>query len=120
MLLALIAFCTGFAIEVACVYWVHFSERGQAWATARCSVVIGFSQHVGIGDAHGTLCAFTYAAGMGAGTYIGVRLKESKRGKKVTYARHQKRRIIRRPSARSLRCPEHHSPMAEERSTENS
>ena len=71
-----VAFTTGFAIEVACVYWVHFSERGRAWATARCSLIIGVAQHVGIGDTHGTLAAFVYGAGMGAGTYIGVRLKE--------------------------------------------
>ena len=76
ILLPLLAFATGFAIEVACVYWVHFSERGLAWKTARCSIVIGFSQHVGIGDTHGTVCACTYAAGMGAGTYLGVKLKE--------------------------------------------
>lgn len=75
MIELLVAFAAGFAIEVACVYWVHFSERGEAWATARCSLVIGVAQHTGIGDTHGRLAAAVYGLGMGAGTYVGVKLK---------------------------------------------
>lgn len=71
-----IAFASGFAIETACVYWVHYSERGRAGATALCSMLVAAAQILGIGDSlHSPSVACCYVAGFGAGTYLAVRRK---------------------------------------------
>lgn len=73
---AAIAFASGFAIETACVYWVHFSERGRALPTALCSVVIGTAQVAGIGESiRDWRVGVAFVAGYGLGTYTAVRRK---------------------------------------------
>lgn len=74
------ALAAGFAIETACVYWVHFSERGRALPTALCSMIIGAAQVLGIGESirdwHVGAC---FVLGYGAGTFTAVRLKSRRK-----------------------------------------
>lgn len=73
---ALLAFVSGFAIETACVYWVHFSERNRALPTALCSMIIGAAQVCGIGESiRDWRVGACFVAGYGIGTYSAVRRK---------------------------------------------
>lgn len=70
------AFAAGFCIETACVYWVHYSERGQAEATSLCSMLIAQAQVSGLGEAiRDTGVGHCYVLGFGAGTWLAVRTK---------------------------------------------
>lgn len=77
MILCLLVFLSGALIECACVFWVHFSERGRAGATALCSMSIALAEVFGIGESirHG-LVTVAYVLGYGLGTYGAVRWKE--------------------------------------------
>lgn len=75
----IIAFVSGFAIETACVYWVHFSERNRALPTAFCSMVIGAAQVCGIGESiRDWRVGAAFVAGYGIGTYTAVKRKGSR------------------------------------------
>jgi len=76
---ALSALAAGFTIETACVYWVHFSERGRAGPTALCSMAIGAAQVLGIGESiRDWRVGFCFVLGYGAGTFTAVCLKSRK------------------------------------------
>lgn len=69
-------FAAGFTVETACVYWVHFSERGRALPTALCSMAIGTAQVMGIGEAvHDWRLGLPFVIGYGSGTFLAVRRK---------------------------------------------
>ena len=70
-----VAFLSGFAIETACVYWVHFSERNRSLPTALCAIAVGVSQHSGIGEAPGWVAGICFGLGCGVGTFIAVERK---------------------------------------------
>jgi hypothetical protein len=71
-----VTFASGFAIECACVFWVHYSERGRAASTALCSMLIAGAQVLGIGSAvRDFRFAPAFVLGYGAGTYCAVKLK---------------------------------------------
>lgn len=70
---ALLAFASGFTIETACVYWVHFSERNRALPTALCSMLIGAAQVLGIGESiHDWHNGAAFVLGYGVGTFTAV------------------------------------------------
>lgn len=74
----LVAFASGFAIETACVYWVHFSERGRAAPTALCSMAIGAAQVLGIGESiRDWRLGVPFVVGYGVGTFTAVRRKNA-------------------------------------------
>lgn len=73
---AALALASGFAIETACVYWVHFSDRNRAGATALCSMAVGTAQICGIGESiKDWRVGVAFVAGYGIGTYTAVRRK---------------------------------------------
>lgn len=75
---ALLTFAAGFTIEMACVYWVHFSERNRALPTALCSMAIGIAQVLGIGESvHDWRMGVPFILGYGVGTFIAVWRKSS-------------------------------------------
>jgi len=75
-LAAIVAFMSGFVIETACVYWVHFSERNRAMPTALCSMAIGLAQVLGIGESiQDWRVAVCFILGYGLGTYSAVKRK---------------------------------------------
>ena len=68
-----LVFLSGAVIECACVFWVHFSERGRALATAFCSMCIGTAQVFGIGESvHDWHYGPYFVLGYGAGTAVAV------------------------------------------------
>ena len=70
----LITFLSGFLIECACVFWVHYSERGLAAKTAFFSMIVGTAQVLGIGESiRDPWCGVAFVAGYGAGTFLTVR-----------------------------------------------
>lgn len=70
----LLTFLAGFTIECACVFWVHFSERGAAARTAFFSMCIGSAQVLGIGESiHDPKAGVAFVLGYGVGTYVTVR-----------------------------------------------
>lgn len=72
----LLVFIAGATIEIACVGWVHYSERDRAVKTAICSMLIASAQVAGIGEAiHGGLDAVMFVLGYGAGTFSSVAMK---------------------------------------------
>lgn len=76
LLPAALTFASGFVIETACVYWVHFSERDCALETALCSMVIGAAQVLGIGESiHDWRMGAPFVLGYGVGTFTAVRRK---------------------------------------------
>ena len=73
---AFLTFLSGFVIETACVYWVHYSERNKAIQTALCSMAIGCAQVLGIGESiHNPYMAILFVMGYGVGTYMAVKIK---------------------------------------------
>lgn len=73
---AFITFISGFIIETACVYWVHYSERNQAFNTALCSMAIGIAQVLGLGESiHDWRMGIPYVIGYGLGTFLAVKRK---------------------------------------------
>lgn len=73
---ALLAFASGFVIEMACVYWVHFSERNRALPTALCSMLIGGAQVLGIGESiQDWRVGAAFVLGYGCGTFTAVQRK---------------------------------------------
>jgi len=76
---AALALASGFLIETACVYWVHFSERNRALPTAMCSMVIGAAQVCGIGESiRDWRVGAAFVAGYGLGTFTAVKRKGSR------------------------------------------
>ncbi len=76
VLTVLLSFASGFVIETACVYWVHFSERNRALPTALCSMAIGTAQVLGIGESiRDWRMGLPFILGYGVGTYTAVRRK---------------------------------------------
>jgi hypothetical protein len=76
MAAALLALASGFAIETACVYWVHYSERNRALPTSLCSMLIGAAQVLGIGESiKDWRLGALFVLGYGLGTYTAVRRK---------------------------------------------
>ena len=72
----LLTFASGFTIETACVYWVHFSERNRAFPTALCSMAIGTAQVLGISESiHDWRMGVPFVLGYGVGTFTAVRRK---------------------------------------------
>lgn len=75
-LAALLAFASGFTIETACVYWVHFSERNRALPTSLCTVAIFTAQVTGIGSSiHDWRITCAFVLGGAIGTFLAVRRK---------------------------------------------
>jgi hypothetical protein len=73
------AFASGFVIETACVFWVHFSERNKALPTALCSMAIGCAQVLGIGESiRDWRVAACFVLGYGVGTFTAVKFKSSR------------------------------------------
>lgn len=71
-----LTFLSGFTIECACVYWVHFSERSRPFATAICSMAIGAAQVFGIGESvRDWRFGPAFVLGYGSGTASAVWLK---------------------------------------------
>lgn len=70
-----LVFLSGFTIEFACVFWVHFSERGAAFRTACCSVMIGAAQIYGYKESILQDYGVWFVAGYGVGTYSAMRGK---------------------------------------------
>jgi hypothetical protein len=69
-----IAFASGFLIECACVFWVHYSERGAPAKTAFFSMIVGSAQVLGIGESiRDPWASGAFVLGYGTGTYITVR-----------------------------------------------
>lgn len=69
----LLVFLSGATIECACVFWVHFSERGRAIPTALCSMTIGTAQVFGIGESvHNWHQGRWFVLGYGVGTALAV------------------------------------------------
>lgn len=76
ILYGFLTFLAGFVIEMACVFWVHYSERNKALQTALCSMAIGCAQVLGIGESiHSPYMAFLFVIGYGVGTYTAVKRK---------------------------------------------
>lgn len=71
-----LTFASGFTIECACVFWVHFSERGRPFATALCSMAIGSAQVFGLGESvRNWHFGPAFVLGYGSGTGVAVWLK---------------------------------------------
>ena len=80
MLLIFLTFISGFVIETACVYWVHYSERNKAVQTALYSMAIGTAQVLGIGQSiHNWHMGIPFVLGYGVGTFLAVRRKSVKK-----------------------------------------
>lgn len=76
ILYGFLTFLSGFVIETACVFWVHYSERNKALQTALCSMAIGCAQVLGIGESiHNPYMACLFVIGYGVGTYTAVKRK---------------------------------------------
>ncbi len=74
-----ITFVSGFAIEAACVFWVHHSERGEAGKTAFFSSIVGMAQVLGIGESiRDPWSGIAFVAGYASGTYLTVRFLKKK------------------------------------------
>lgn len=70
----LTTFIAGFLIECACVFWVHYSEKGEPAKTAFFSMIVGTAQVFGIGESiRDPWAGFAFVAGYGVGTYVTVR-----------------------------------------------
>lgn len=81
-LLAALTFFSGAVFELACVFWVHHSERGQPGRTAMWSMVVATSNVFGIGESlHDVKYAPFFVAGYGVGSYVAVLWKT--RGSKL-------------------------------------
>lgn len=81
ILRALIAFISGAAVELACVFWCANAAKGDARRTALWSMVIATSQLLGIGEGlTGFLVGASYVLGFGTGSYLGV-LISKRRGR---------------------------------------
>lgn len=79
ILSALLTFASGAAIEIACVFWVHYSERGAALKTGVASMVIGTAQCLGIGEyVRDWRLAPFFVLGYGVGTAAAVRFKSAR------------------------------------------
>lgn len=70
-----LVFLSGFVIEFACVFWVHFSERGAAFRTALCSVMIGTAQIYGYEESILQHHGVWFVLGYGVGTFSAIRGK---------------------------------------------
>lgn len=71
--MAVTVFTCGALVEVACVWWTHFSERGKAFETALFSMLCAGAQVTGIFDSiKDWRVAPFFVIGYGFGTYIAV------------------------------------------------
>lgn len=77
ILTCLLVFISGFIYEGACVFWVHYSERGQAVITALISMLVALCQVVGIGGSiHDIRTAPFFILGFGIGTWASIVIKD--------------------------------------------
>ena len=74
MIAGISAFVCGALYEFLAVFWVAFSERGQAWRAALTSSAIAAAMVIGLGETiHDPHVAPFFVIGYGAGTFAGVR-----------------------------------------------
>jgi len=71
----LLVFLSGFTIECACVFWVHFSERHAAARTALCSLAIGTAQVYGYKESVLHDFGPYFVLGYGVGTWSAIKGK---------------------------------------------
>jgi hypothetical protein len=70
------AFVLGAIYEVGCVFWVHFSEKGEPGSTAFFSMVLAAAEVAGIGESiHDLHAAPFFVLGYGTGTFVAVSFK---------------------------------------------
>jgi len=74
--LLLLTFICGAAYECGCVFWVHYSEKGNSKLSAVWSMFNALVTCIGLGEAlHQPLFIIVYMLGFGAGTYLAVSIK---------------------------------------------
>lgn len=82
MLIHLLTFVSGAAVEGVAVFWVHFSERGYALRTGVCSMIQAAALVFGIGETvHDGRYAPAFILGYGAGSALAVWLKRARSSK---------------------------------------
>lgn len=71
-----VAFAGGALYESACVFWVHYSEKGRPWATAIMSMLCAAAQLAGIAESvHTVIATPLFILDYGSGTWIAVSMK---------------------------------------------
>jgi hypothetical protein len=70
-----LAFLAGALYELACVFWVHFSQLKRSGIAAFFSMLSALTEVVGIGESiHDWHLAPGFILGFGVGTFVAVRL----------------------------------------------
>lgn len=78
----LIALISGALFEFGCVYWVHYSERSQAFKASIWSMIVATTTVVGIGESiKDKRVAIAYIIGYGIGTYLAITFKPNRGNK---------------------------------------
>lgn len=73
----LIAFVTGAAFEIGCVFWVYYSEKNKAATASLWSMVNASMSVFGIESfLKSKLLALCYVLGYGFGTFWAVKIKQ--------------------------------------------
>lgn len=76
----ILVFFSGAIYELACVFWVHFSEKGKPYHTAVWSMIVAGCQIVGIGESIKDMkVAPFFIIGYGVGSFIGVHLNKNRK-----------------------------------------
>ena len=74
--LCLAAFVAGIFVDGTAVFWVHYSERGQALKTAFFAMLQAVAQVVGVGEAiHDWRTGPFFVIGYGLGAGLAVKLE---------------------------------------------
>lgn len=72
----LLTFVCGAAYECGCVFWVHYSEKGNSVHAAMWSMFNALVTCIGLGEAlHQPLFIVSYVLGFGVGTYLAIKFK---------------------------------------------
>jgi hypothetical protein len=73
----LLTFLCGAAYELACVFWVHFSEKNQSLPAVFWSCGAALVTVIGLGEAlHRPLFIVAYVLGFGTGTWFAIQIKK--------------------------------------------
>lgn len=89
--LVLLTFACGAVYELACVFWVHYSEKGRARAAVGFSMLAALVTVVGVEQfLKSHAFAVAYIAGFGTGTYLAIRIKTWLRSRPISTAEFRK------------------------------
>lgn len=73
----LLTFFCGAAYELACVFWVHYSEKNRSMPAVFWSCFAALVTVIGLGEAlHRPPFIAAYVLGFGAGTWLAIQIKK--------------------------------------------